>query len=137
MSSTSESSEKEASPAASGATAAELLRHALDEARTLARLEISLAREEMKSGVAVAKTGGVVMGVATAFGLAGFTMCMVAIATAFSKPWLAALILGLILLVVASALVIGAWREMPKKPMGETKDRLSFDLQQLKERAHV
>jgi hypothetical protein len=132
----SSTSEPPARPA-SDTTAAELLRHALDEARNLARLEISLAREEMKSGVAGAKTGGVVMGIATTLGMAGFTMLMVAIAAAFRTMWVASLILGLILLVFASALFFGAWREMPKKPMGDTRDRLSFDFQQLKERAHV
>jgi hypothetical protein len=119
------------------ATAAELVRHALDEARNLAQLELSLAREEMRAEVAGAKTGGVILGTAAAFALAGFTMCMVAIAAAFATLWLAALVIGLILLVFASALALGAWRDMPKKPMGETRDRIAFDVQQFKERARA
>jgi hypothetical protein len=138
MATTSDAAQREPPPSASEeATAAELVRHALDEARNLAQLEISLAREEMRTEVVGAKTGGVIFGVAAAFALSGFTMCMVAIAAAFATVWLAALILGLILLIFASVLALGAWRDMPKKPMAETRDRIAFDLQQFKERARA
>jgi hypothetical protein len=91
----------------------------------------------MRTEVAGAKTGGVIFGTAAAFALAGFTMCMVAIAAAFATVWLAALVIGLILLVFGSVLALGGWRDMPKKPMAETRDRIAFDLQQFKERARA
>jgi len=115
-------------------SAGELVREALDETRALVRLEVALAHEEVKAELAKAKVGAIAMGGATAAGVAGGTLCLVAIAAAFSAIWLAALILGLIVLLCAAAAALVGWRALPKRLMNETRDRLELQVKQLRER---
>jgi hypothetical protein len=112
----------------------DLIREALDETRELVRLEVALAREELKGELTQAKTGGFALGSAASAGIAAFTMFMVTIALAFSMKWLAALIIAGILLALACALGLGGWKLMPKQPLGATRERIGSDLKQLKER---
>jgi hypothetical protein len=111
-----------------------LIREALDETRDLVRLEIALAREELKAEMAHAKLGGVSLGSAAAAAVSSFTMFMVAIALAFHRSWLAALIIGGILLFMSVAMGFAGWVSLPKKPLAETRERIESDLKQLKER---
>jgi hypothetical protein len=114
---------------------AELFREAIDETRELARLEVELAKEELWTELRSAKVGAITMGAGAAAALSGVTLCLVAIAMAFHREWLAALIIGGILLVLAAALVLGGYAALPRRPLlGETKERLEADLKQLKER---
>jgi hypothetical protein len=48
--------------------------------------------------------------------------------------WVAAVGIGGGLLVLGLATALLGWRALPKRPMGETKDRLESDLKQLRER---
>jgi uncharacterized membrane protein YqjE len=111
-----------------------LLREALDETRDLVRLEVELARVELKAELTRAMAAGVALGAAGALSIAGFAMFMVAIATAFSMTWLAALLIGVVLALLAGAAGLAGWKALPRKPLGETKERLESDLKQLKER---
>jgi uncharacterized membrane protein YqjE len=113
---------------------AELFREAIDETRELVRLEVALAKEELRSELARAKLGGIALGAGASAALSGVTMCFVAIAMAFTMEWLAALIIGGILLVLAAALALGGYKTLPKQPLEETKDRIETDLKQLRER---
>jgi hypothetical protein len=113
---------------------AELIREALDETRDLVRLEIALAREELKAEIAHAKLAGVALGSASAAAISAITMFMVAIALAFGRSWLAALIIGGILLCMSAAMGFAGWVALPKKPLVETRERIESDLRQLKER---
>lgn len=115
-------------------SAGELVRDAIEETRELVRLEVALAREELKTEVAQAKAGAIAMAVAATAAVSGCTLCLVAIAAAFSAIWLAALIIGAILLVGAGAAALLAWKAMPKRVMGGTRERLQTDVKQLKER---
>lgn len=112
----------------------DLVREALDETRELVRLEVALAREEVKSEITQAKTAGVVLGAAGALGISAFTMFMVAIASAWAWTWLAALIIAGILMSMAGVLAFAGWSELPTKPLPETRERLQTDLRQLRER---
>jgi hypothetical protein len=113
---------------------AELVREALDDTRELVRLEVALAREELTAEITRAKAGAIALGTAGALAVSAFTMFMVAIAVAFDLPWLAALLVGVILLATSAAIGYGGYRAMPRKPLGETRERLEADLKQLKER---
>jgi hypothetical protein len=114
---------------------AELFREAIDETRELARLEVELAKEELWTELRSAKVGAITMGAGAGAALSGVTVCLVAIAMAFHREWLAALIIGGILLVLAAALVLGGYAALPRRPLlGETKERLEADIKQLKER---
>ncbi|HXX68495.1 MAG TPA: phage holin family protein [Polyangiaceae bacterium] len=115
-------------------SAGELVREALDETRALVRLEVALAREEIKDELTKAKVGAAAIGGAAAAGVMGGTLCLVAMAAAFSAMWLAALILGVIVLVCGAAAALLGWRALPKRLMNETRDRLELHVKQLKER---
>jgi len=112
----------------------ELIREALEETRDLVRLEVALAREELKAELTHAKVGGFALASAAGAGISAFTMFMVTIALAFRWSWLAALIIGGILLCLAGALALGGWKSVPKEPLVETRERVESDLKQLKER---
>jgi hypothetical protein len=113
---------------------ADLVRQALDETRELVRLEVALARAELKSEWTQVRTGAIALGTAGGLGLAGFTVLLVAIAFAFPIPWLAALVVGAILLAVSGALAFSGYKALPRRPLNDTKERLESDLKQLKER---
>jgi uncharacterized membrane protein YqjE len=114
---------------------AELFREAIDETRELARLEVELAKEELWTELRSAKLGGIALGAGAGAALSGVTMCFVAIAMAFSMEWLAALIIGGILLALAAALAIGGYVALPSRPLlEETRERVETDLKRLRER---
>jgi hypothetical protein len=113
----------------------QLIRDALDEGRELVRLEIALAREEVTTELRQARASAMVCGGAAVVAIASITMFMVSIALAFSAPWLAALVIGAILLCIAGALGFAAYKARPAKPMAQTKARIEADLAQLKERS--
>lgn len=112
----------------------ELIREALDETRELVKLEVALAREELKAELTQAKAAGISIGAAGALALSALTMFFVTIAAAFSLMWLASLILGGILLVVAGLLGFLGYKALPRKPLVETKERFESDVKQLRER---
>ena len=113
---------------------AELFREAVDETRELVRLEVELAKEELREELGRAKIGAIGLGAGAGLALSGVTMWFVTIAMAFRMEWLAALILGGILLVVAGIVAFGGYSALPKRPLEQTKERIETDLKQLKER---
>jgi uncharacterized membrane protein YqjE len=113
---------------------AELFREAVDETRELVRLEVELAKEELREELGRAKAGAMALGAGAGLALSGVTMFFVTIAMAFRMEWLAALILGGILVVLAGILAYGGFKLLPRRPLEQTKERIETDLKQLKER---
>lgn len=113
---------------------AELFREAVDETRELVRLEVELAKEELRDEIGRAKIGAIALGAGGGLALSGVTMFFVTIAMAFTMEWLAALIIGGILVVMAGVLALGGYKALPKRPLEQTKERIETDLKQLKER---
>ncbi|MGD0676925.1 MAG: phage holin family protein [Polyangiaceae bacterium] len=111
-----------------------LLREALEEAGDLVRLEVALAREEVRAEVALTKRAALAFGAAVGTGMAALTLCLVAMALTFQRSWLVALIVGAILFVAATACGLVGWVCLPKRPLGETKDRLEAGVRQIEER---
>lgn len=123
------------SSAAGADSAGQLVREALDETRALVRLEVALAHEEIKTELARARVGAVALAAGAAAGLAGGTLCLVAIAASFSVAWLAALVLGIVVLSLGGAAALLGWRALPKRLMSETRQRFEIEVRQFKERA--
>lgn len=113
---------------------AELVREALEETRALVRLELALAREELRSELSRAKVGAVTLGAAAAAGVCALSLLLVSIAAAFAVEWLAALVLGGIMLALSAALAVGGWKSVPKQALPETRERIESDLKQIEER---
>jgi hypothetical protein len=111
----------------------QLVRDALDQARELLRLEVALARNEMRSELARTRAGVIALLCAGGAAVAACTLFLVAIALAFSGPELAAFF-GLVLLLTAGGLGVVGYKRLPTKPMAETTVRISADVKQIKER---
>lgn len=113
---------------------AELFREAVDETRELVRLEVELAKEELREELGRAKLSAIAIGAGAGLALSGVTMFFVTIAMAFRMEWLAALIIGGILVVLAGVMALGGYKALPRRPLEQTKERIETDLKQLKER---
>jgi hypothetical protein len=111
-----------------------LVREALDQTRELVHLEVALARNEVATELAQAKTGAIALGAAAATAISSLTMFIVAIALSFSVMWLAALGLAIVLLLLAVALGFAGHKMFPTRPLAQTKERIETDLSQLKGR---
>ena len=107
----------------------ELVRHALDEAKLLARAEVLHAKEEMKEELARAKLSGVLGGAAFALLLSALSVFFVMIGIVLPmKEWLGLLVVFAALLVIAASCALFAWRALPRRPMDRTRDRLKEDV---------
>jgi hypothetical protein len=106
----------------------------LHETQELTRLEVALAREELRTELAGAKRGRLALGLAAGLAVGAATMLLVSIAATFSRMWVAALVMGAALVTSSGALALLGWTRVPKKPMGETRKRLEVDMTQFRER---
>jgi hypothetical protein len=115
------------------ASAGELVREAVDEARYLVRLEVALAREEVKREVGAAKNAGIAFGAAAVASVLGLSLILVALALAIFPGPLPALVMGLILVAAGALAGMTGVKLLPKKPLVETRHRLETDFETLKE----
>lgn len=107
---------------------AELVRHALDEAKLLAKAEVLHAKQELKQELTQAKMTGVLFGAAVATALSGLTLLFVALALVLplAEP-LAAVVVGGGLLAVAAVCAVMGLKGLPKKPLPKTQERIKKD----------
>jgi uncharacterized membrane protein YqjE len=116
------------------ATTPQLLREAIDESKALVKLEIALAKDEVREEMAQAKTAAIAAGASVGLAILGVGMLLVALALAiFPGPW-PAFVIGLVLLAAAAGSALAGYTRVPKKPMDRTKQRLEADVKILKER---
>ncbi len=112
---------------------AELVREVIDETRQLVRLEVELAKEDMKIELRKAERAGIAAGVVFVSTILLLCMLAVAVVLAFGKSWLAALIVAACFLVVGGGAGLYGYTALPKKPLERTRGRLQTDVNQLKE----
>jgi hypothetical protein len=113
---------------------ADLVRNAFDEARTLVRLEVELAKREVRKEIKQLEGAAIAFAVAAVTALLGLAMLLVAIVLAAGAKWEVALGIGGASLVVAGIAAFFGAGALPKKPLDKTRHRVEGDLQQLKER---
>lgn len=110
-------------------TTPDLLKHALAEAKLLARAEVAVARAEMRAELNRAIRAAMALGAAAVLALCGLAVLFVTIALALPMAdWAAALIVGLVLLAVAAIAGLVGKNRLPTKPMQRTKARLLDDV---------
>jgi uncharacterized membrane protein YqjE len=116
-----------------GLSASELGRQALDETKELVRLEVALAREDLRSELQRAKTAAILFGIAAALVIVALALFDVAVVIALGNTVAAAL--GVAFLVVAEVAVLAfvGYRKLPKTPLQRTRERLTADIRELKE----
>lgn len=107
----------------------ELVQHAVEEARLLARAEVAHAKDELKAELKAAQRAAALAGATLVATLCGLSVLLVALALALPlNGALAALLVGLFLLLLASASALAAYRSFPRQPLPKTQARLKQDL---------
>lgn len=110
-----------------------LLKEAVDEAKELVRIEVALARAEIKTELARAKRAAIAMAVALVCAIVVLCVLSVALVLALGgTPLVALAIAGVFLAFAACAAAVG-YGMLPKKPLEQTRDRLGTDVNQLRE----
>jgi uncharacterized membrane protein YqjE len=112
---------------------AELVRQALQETKELARLEIKLAREELREDLLQLKRAAILIGIAAVLGIVAIALLDVAVVIALGGTVGSALLITGI--VVAEVAILGyiGYRQLPKTPLQHTRARLSADLHTIEE----
>lgn len=115
------------------ASTADLVREALDEAKELVRIEVSLAKMEVDKEIAAAKRAAVFLGIAAGASLLVLSVLATALVLALGGTALAALGVAGGLMVIAGVCTWIGYGKLPKKPLGRTIERITGDVTQLKE----
>jgi uncharacterized membrane protein YqjE len=110
-----------------------LLREAIDETRTLMKLEVALAKQEVKEDLNDIKMSGIALGAAGVLGIVGLSMLALGLVLAIAATWACALLVGAAFLLLAVVAAYVGYSKLPRKPLERTKKRLETDLQQLNE----
>ena len=115
------------------ASTGDLVNEALNEARDLVRIEIKLAKDEMKKQLREAEGAALFFGAAGLFALVCLNLLAVAIVCAFGATAVAAILTAACFLVVSGfAALVGYWF-LPKKALPKATEEAKQDVQQLKE----
>ena len=113
---------------------AELLRHALDEARLLAKAEILHAKKELQEELKAARTAGIMVGAGGVLAVVGLAVLLVAAGLALPlAAWMGVLLVGVVLAVGAGVLLSVGVKRLPSKPMPHTQERLKTDITRTRE----
>jgi uncharacterized membrane protein YqjE len=112
---------------------ADLVREAMDEGKELVRLEVALAKEELKEEVKHVERAAVFFGVATAASVLVLCLLAMALVLALGGTAVVALVVAAAFLVVGGLAAWIAYGMLPKKPLEKTRNRLQSDVNQLKE----
>ncbi len=113
---------------------AELIRHAIEEARLLARAEVLHAKKELQGELKAARTAGILLGAAGVLGLVALTALFVAVGLVLPvAQWLGVLLVGVVLLLLAGGLAFTGVKRLPKKPLPHTQERLKTDITRTRE----
>ena len=121
-----------------GAGIGELLGQLLRQTSELLKTELELARAEMRTSIRSVVSTMVMMLTAAVFGMVAVGCLAASLVLALAKrlePWSAALIVGVVLLVVALGIVMVARSKHKEKPLAKTQKTLKEDVQWAKERA--
>ena len=113
---------------------AELIRHAIEEARLLARAEVLHAKKELREEVKAARTSGILLGAGGVLALVSLAALFVAVGLALPvAQWLGVLLVGVFLLLVSGGLAFAGFKRLPKKPLTHTQERLKTDIARTRE----
>jgi uncharacterized membrane protein YqjE len=112
-------------------TTAELLRDAIDDARRLVKLEVELAKAEIRHEVKEAKGAAIAFGIAALASLLAVTTLFAVLVVALGA--VGGLIMAAALAVVGGVLAAIGYKLLPKKPLDQTRRRIDRDVRSLKE----
>ena len=113
---------------------AELVRHAIEEAKLLARAEVLHAKKELQEEIKAARTAGILLGAGVVLALVGLSALFIAAGLALPlAAWLGVLLVGVVVLAVAGVMALMGVKRLPKRPLVHTQERLKTDLTRTRE----
>jgi hypothetical protein len=115
------------------ASTADLVRGAMDEAKELVRLEVELAKEEVKVELKRVEHSAIAFGVSAAAAVIVLCLLGMALVLALGATAAVALAVALAFLVVGALAGFIGYGMLPTFPLGKTRTRLQNDVNQLKE----
>ncbi len=115
------------------ASTADLVREALDEAKELVRLEMQIAKDEVKAEIEDAKKAAIGFGIAFGMAILFLSALSTALVVALGGTVLAALGVAAIFLVAGGIAGYAGYAKVPKNPLVQTRKRVERDVNQLKE----
>ena len=116
----------------SNASTTELVKQALDEAKQLVRLEVELAKDEMRREVKEAKASAIALGVAAMAGVLLLATLIAVLVVAIGP--IGGLVVAGVLAVLGGLCAFAGYKMLPKKPLHDTRKRIERDVHGLKER---
>lgn len=112
----------------------DLIRHALEEAKLLARAEVMHAKLELRGELKAASRAGMALGAAATLGMVGLTLIFATIALALPLAgWLGMLIVSVVVLIGAAVAGLVGFKKLPKQPLARTRARLLDDVTMARE----
>lgn len=115
------------------APTADLVKETFAEAKELVKLEVELAKNEIKEEVKQLEHSAIAFGVSLVAALIFLSMLAVAIVLALGGTPLAAIGVGVAFAVIAGVTGYVGYAKLPKKPLDKTRRRLASDVHHLKE----
>jgi protein-S-isoprenylcysteine O-methyltransferase Ste14 len=106
----------------------------MEDARDLIRLEVALAKEEMKREALAAKNAAIALAIGAVLLLLGIALLLVALALAIFPGPIPSIVLGLVLVVGAIVAGVSGLKLLPRRPLAETRERVETDIEAVKER---
>jgi hypothetical protein len=109
-------------------SAAGLLSRLLDDLTALVRNEVALAKAEFSDAASTAKAGFAALAIAFTVLLAGALTLLAAVVLALAEvmePWLAALVVGVVLAIVGAVLLQGAKKKLQPSQLDMSRTRSS------------
>lgn len=111
----------------------ELVRQTMQETKELVRLEVSLARDELRDDLGQLKTAAIVGSVALVVALCTLSALVLTLVLALGGTVVVALIATGLLALVSGVMAAIAYKRFPKVALERTRARLKDDINQLKE----
>jgi hypothetical protein len=118
------------------ASATDLVKEVVEDARELVKIELALARRELQAELLQAHTAAIALAVGTIASSVGLSMIIVAIALATGAPAPVAAVVGVVLLVGAAIAIKVGQSALPKSLLRATARRLEDDVRGLESATH-
>jgi hypothetical protein len=117
------------------ATTTDLVQRVLQEARELVKLEVGIAKAELREQVSQVKRAGVAAALAVSCLLLCLCTLLMALVLALGNTVVAALLVALGLAVISGSLAWMAFALAPKSVLGRTREHARSDVNEIKEHA--
>lgn len=110
----------------------QLLKDAVDDAKELVRIEVALAKDEVKTELAKVIASAWLFLAALITG--AFAIAFLSAALVVATSWIVGVALGVVFAIATWVVVTMAIKRIPDSALSKTRERIEADVNQLKER---